>query len=72
MSNDALLNIKWTDIRMILFMIGEVQGLKNCFVSTGYNSEGIEYGAGAGRALAECVFERVQSELHHFNHKLPS
>ena len=39
----------------LLFMIGEVQGLKNCFVSTGYNSEGIEYGAGAGRALAEWI-----------------
>ncbi len=40
----------------LLFMIGEIQGLKNCFVSTGYNSEGIEYGAGAGRALAEWIY----------------
>ncbi|MCP4318728.1 MAG: FAD-dependent oxidoreductase, partial [Hyphomicrobiales bacterium] len=39
----------------LLFMIGEVPELKNCFVSTGYNSEGIEYGAGAGRALAEWI-----------------
>ncbi|CAN7764266.1 GcvT family protein [Mesorhizobium sp. LjNodule214] len=39
----------------LLFMIGEVPGLKNLFVSTGYNSEGIEYGAGAGRALAEWI-----------------
>ena len=40
----------------LLFMIGEIQGLKNCFVSTGYNSEGIEYGPGAGRALAEWIY----------------
>lgn len=39
----------------LLFMIGEVPGSKNLFVSTGYNSEGIEYGAGAGRALAEWI-----------------
>ncbi|MER9120930.1 FAD-dependent oxidoreductase [Mesorhizobium sp. M0954] len=39
----------------LLFMIGEVPGLKNLFVSAGYNSEGIEYGAGAGRALAEWI-----------------
>ncbi len=39
----------------LLFMLGEVPGLKNCFVSTGYNSEGIEYNAGAGRALAEWI-----------------
>ncbi|MBB4277618.1 4-methylaminobutanoate oxidase (formaldehyde-forming) [Rhizobium mongolense] len=39
----------------LLFMIGEVPGMKNLFVSTGYNSEGIEFGAGAGRALAEWI-----------------
>ncbi|CCV12316.1 FAD-dependent oxidoreductase [Mesorhizobium sp. STM 4661] len=39
----------------LLFMIGEVPGSKNLYVSTGYNSEGIEYGAGAGRALAEWI-----------------
>ncbi len=39
----------------LLFMVGEVPGLKNCYVSTGYNSEGIEFGAGAGRALAEWI-----------------
>lgn len=39
----------------LLFMIGEVPGLRNLFVSSGYNSEGIEFGAGAGRALAEWI-----------------
>lgn len=39
----------------LLFMIGELPQLKNCYVSTGYNSEGIEYNAGAGRALAEWI-----------------
>ncbi|MER9052296.1 FAD-dependent oxidoreductase [Mesorhizobium sp. M0923] len=39
----------------LLFMIGEVPGMKNLFVSSGYNSEGIEFGAGAGRALAEWI-----------------
>ncbi len=39
----------------LLFMIGEVPGMKNLFVSAGYNSEGIEFGAGAGRALAEWI-----------------
>lgn len=39
----------------LLFMIGEVPGMKNLFVSAGYNSEGIEYGPGAGRALAEWI-----------------
>lgn len=39
----------------LLFMIGEVPGLKNLYVSAGYNSEGIEFGAGAGRALAEWI-----------------
>ncbi|MGV3553363.1 GcvT family protein [Rhizobium sp.] len=39
----------------LLFMIGEVPGQKNLFISSGYNSEGIEFGAGAGRALAEWI-----------------
>ena len=41
----------------LLFMLGEVPGLPGCFVSAGYNSEGIEFGAGAGRALAEWIVE---------------
>ncbi len=41
----------------LLFMLGEVPGMPNCFVSAGYNSEGIEFGAGAGRALAEWIVE---------------
>ncbi len=41
----------------LLFMIGEAPGLPNCFISAGYNSEGIEFGAGAGRALAEWIVE---------------
>ena len=39
----------------LLFALGEAPGLTNCFVSAGYNSEGIEFGAGAGRALAEWI-----------------
>lgn len=41
----------------LMFMLGEVPGQRNCFVSAGYNSEGIEYGASAGRALAEWIIE---------------
>ena len=41
----------------LLFMLGEVPGLPGCFVSAGYNSEGIELNAGAGRALAEWIVE---------------
>ena len=39
----------------LLFAIGEAPEIKNCFISAGYNSEGIEFGAGAGRALAEWI-----------------
>lgn len=39
------------------FMLGEAPGLHNCYVSAGYNSEGIEFGAGAGRALAEWIVQ---------------
>ena len=41
----------------LLFMLGEAPGLPGCFVSAGYNSEGIEFNAGAGRALAEWIVE---------------
>ncbi len=41
----------------LLFILGEAPGLPNCYVSAGYNSEGIEFGAGAGRALAEWIVE---------------
>jgi len=41
----------------LLFMLGEAPGLSNCFISAGYNSEGIEFNAGAGRALAEWIVE---------------
>ncbi len=41
----------------LLFMLGEAPGLPNCYISAGYNSEGIEFGAGAGRALAEWIVE---------------
>ena len=41
----------------LLFLLGEAPGLPNCFVSAGYNSEGIELNAGAGRALAEWIVE---------------
>lgn len=39
----------------LLFALGEAPEIKNCFISAGYNSEGIEFGAGAGRALAEWI-----------------
>ena len=41
----------------LLFALGEAPGLPNCFISAGYNSEGIEFAAGAGRALAEWIAE---------------
>ena len=41
----------------LLFMLGEAPGLPGCFVSAGYNSEGIEFNPGAGRALAEWIVE---------------
>ena len=34
----------------LLFMLGAVPSLPGCYISAGYNSEGIEFGAGAGRA----------------------
>ena len=41
----------------LLFALGEAPGRRNCFVSAGYNSEGIELAPGAGRALAEWIVE---------------
>ena len=41
----------------LLFILGEAPEVPNCFISAGYNSEGIEFGAGAGRALAEWIVE---------------
>lgn len=41
----------------LLFALGEAPGMPNCYVSAGYNSEGIEFSAGAGRALAEWIVE---------------
>ena len=41
----------------LLFALGEAPGLLNCYISAGYNSEGIEFGPGAGRALAEWIVE---------------
>ena len=40
-----------------LFLLGEAPGAANCFVAAGFNSEGFEMGAGAGRALAEWIIE---------------
>ena len=34
----------------LLFALGEAPGRRNCFVSAGYDSEGIEFAPGAGRA----------------------
>ncbi len=50
----------------LLFLLGEVPDLPGCFISAGYNSEGIEYNAGAGRALAEWIVEgRPTMDLSH-------
>ncbi|MDP6344425.1 MAG: FAD-dependent oxidoreductase, partial [Alphaproteobacteria bacterium] len=38
-----------------LFAMGEAPGRRNCFIIAGFNSEGFEMGAGAGRALAEWI-----------------
>ncbi len=43
------------------FVLGEAPGRQNCFVSAGYNSEGIEFAPGAGRALAEWIVESTPS-----------
>ena len=40
-----------------LFALGEAPGMANCFIAAGFNSEGFEMGAGAGRALAEWIVE---------------
>ncbi len=39
------------------FVMGEAPGCPNCFVAAGFNSEGFEVGAGAGRAIAEWIVE---------------
>jgi 4-methylaminobutanoate oxidase (formaldehyde-forming) len=50
----------------LLFMLGEAPGMPDCFISAGYNSEGIEFGAGAGRALAEWIVAgEPQADLSH-------
>ncbi len=41
----------------LLFLLGEVSGHPNLFVSAGYNSEGIELNPAAGRALAQWIVE---------------
>jgi len=41
----------------LLFTLGEAPEIQNCFISAGYNSEGIEFAAGAGRALAEWIVQ---------------
>ncbi len=41
----------------LLFVLGEAPGRPRCFVAAGFNSEGVEFGAGAGRALAEWIVE---------------
>ncbi len=39
----------------LLFALGEAPNLSNCFISAGYNSEGIELNPAAGRILAEWI-----------------
>lgn len=52
----------------LLFALGEAPGVPKCYVSAGYNSEGIEFGAGAGRALAEWIVQGEPTmDLSHVN-----
>ena len=39
----------------LLFALGEFPGLSRCYVAAGFNSEGVEFAPGAGRALAEWI-----------------
>lgn len=41
----------------LMFVLGEPYGCPNCFVAAGFNSEGVEFGASAGKALAEWIVE---------------
>jgi 4-methylaminobutanoate oxidase (formaldehyde-forming) len=41
----------------LLFVLGEAPGYPNCFVAAGFNSEGVEFAPGAGRAMAEWIVE---------------
>jgi 4-methylaminobutanoate oxidase (formaldehyde-forming) len=39
----------------LLFALGEAPGCPRCYVAAGFNSEGVEFAPGAGRALAEWI-----------------
>ena len=41
----------------LLFVLGEAATCRNCFIAAGFNSEGVEFAPGAGRALAEWIIE---------------
>lgn len=41
----------------LMFILGEPATIRNCFVAAGFNSEGIEFAPGVGRALAEWIIE---------------
>ena len=41
----------------LLFMMGDTPRCRNCFVAAGFNSEGVEFAPGAGRALAEWIID---------------
>ena len=41
----------------LLFVLGEAPEYPNCFVAAGFNSEGVEFAPGAGRAMAEWIVE---------------
>src|SRR3546814_7529555 len=47
------------------YVLGEAPEVRNFFVATGFNSQGILCGAGAGRAIAEWIAEGApRSEEH--------
>ncbi len=58
----------------LMFSLGEVLTLPNCYISAGYNSEGIELNPGAGRYLAEWIakgkplIDLSESRLDRFHH----
>ena len=41
----------------LLFALGESPGSPHCYVASGFNSEGVEFAPGAGRALAEWIVD---------------
>lgn len=41
----------------LMFVLGEPHECPSCYIAAGFNSEGVEFGASAGRALAEWMIQ---------------